>query len=102
LSYLPRLWGVIRGDLRLFGVSPLSPGEAQSRSEDWQRVRDQAPVGLLGPTQLLLSADDALDERLMSDAFYVGQRGWRRHLQLLGDALRLFVSPRAWRMGTPS
>lgn len=98
LSYLPMVWALVSGDLRLMGVSPLTPGEAASRTEDWQHVRDEAPVGLLGPTQLMLGPNAPLDERLMSDAFYIGQRGWRRHLQLLADALRMLLSARAWRI----
>ncbi|NEX15325.1 MAG: hypothetical protein C1943_01485 [Halochromatium sp.] len=96
LSLLPRLLAVIRGDLRLTGVSPLSPEESRSRSEDWQRVRDQAPVGLIGPTQLLLAEDAPLDERLMSDAFYVGQGDWWREARLYADALRTLFSRHAW------
>jgi hypothetical protein len=96
LSLLPRLLAVVRGDLRLTGVSPLTPAEDRSRSEDWQLVRDQLPVGLLGPTQLMLAGDALLDERLMSDAFSVGQRDGLRQLRLYADALRLLFSAHAW------
>jgi len=97
LALLPRLLAVLRGDLRLVGVAPLTPRESESRSEDWQRVRDQAPVGLLGPTQLLLPGDAPLDERLMSDAFYAGQRSDLKDLRWLGEGLRGLFSARAWR-----
>ena len=96
LALLPRLLAVVRGDLRVIGVSALSPSESRSRTEDWQRVRDQAPAGLIGPTQLMLSGDAPLDERLMSDAFYVGQRGWLTDIRLYGDALRTLFSAHAW------
>jgi hypothetical protein len=96
LALLPRLLAVVRGDLRLVGVSPLTPEESASRSEDWQRVRDQAAVGLIGPTQLLLPAGAPLDERLMSDAFYAGQPDRGKDLRLLGSALRALLSARAW------
>ena len=33
---------------------PLTPEEADSRVEDWEQVADQAPAGLIGPTQLNL------------------------------------------------
>jgi NDP-sugar pyrophosphorylase family protein len=97
LALLPRLLAVPRGVLRLVGVAPLTPQESESRSEDWQRVRDQAPVGLLGPTQLLLPADAPLDERLMSDAFYAGQRSDLKDLRWLWEGLRGLFSARAWR-----
>jgi hypothetical protein len=96
LSRLPRLLSVARGDLRLIGVSPLTPEESQSRSEDWQRVRDKSPVGMIGPTQLMLGADAPLDERLMSDAFFVGQPGWLKNARVMLDALRIFVSAHSW------
>jgi len=99
LALLPRLLAVVRGDLRLVGVAPLTPRESESRSEDWQRVRDQAPVGLLGPTQLLLPGDAPLDERLMSDAFYASQRSDIKDLRWLWEGLRGLFSARAWRTG---
>ncbi|MCG6942389.1 MAG: NDP-sugar synthase [Thiohalocapsa sp.] len=85
LATLPRLLAVASGDLRLVGVAPLTLPQAEGRTEDWQRVRDRAPVGLIGPTQLRLPADAPFDERLMSDAFYAGQRS------LLGDLRWLWV-----------
>jgi hypothetical protein len=97
LSRLPRLLAVVRGDLRLVGVSPLTPAETQARTEEWQHVRDQAPAGLIGPTQLMLPEGASLDERLMSDAFYVGQRHWRKDARLLGEGLRALFSAHAWR-----
>lgn len=97
LAHLPRVLSVIRGDLRLVGVSPLTPAETEARTEEWQHVRDQAPVGLIGPTQLMLSGRAALEERLMSDAFYVGQRSWRKDLRLLGEAIRTLFTTQAWR-----
>jgi lipopolysaccharide/colanic/teichoic acid biosynthesis glycosyltransferase len=97
LSRLPRLLAVVRGDLRLVGVSPLTPAETQARTEEWQHVRDQAPAGLIGPTQLMLPEGASLDERLMSDAFYVGQRHWRKDVRLLGEGLRALFSAHAWR-----
>jgi hypothetical protein len=98
LAQLPRLFAVISGHLRLIGVAPLTPQESSVRTEDWQRVRDQAPVGLLGPTQLLLPADAPLDERLMSDAFYAGQRSTLKDTRWLWVGLLTLFTPRAWRV----
>jgi mannose-1-phosphate guanylyltransferase/phosphomannomutase len=96
LAFLPRLLAVIGGDLRLFGVSPLTPSESESRGEDWQLVRDRAPVGLIGPTQLALPVDAPLDERLMSDAFFVGQRDRLGLVRLALGAFRTLFSSAAW------
>ena len=68
LRRLPMLLAVVSGDLRMVGVAPLSPEEAEGRTEGWQSVRDRAPAGLLGPTQLYLGMDAPLEERLLSDA----------------------------------
>jgi len=97
LRHLPWLVAVLRGDLRLVGVSPLTPAESSARSEDWQFVRDQAPVGLLGPTQLTLPGDAPMEERLLSDAFYARQRSWGRNLGILGQGLRALFNAESWR-----
>jgi hypothetical protein len=96
LATLPRLLAVLSGDLRLVGVAPLTPAQAEARTEEWQLVRDQAPVGLLGPTQLTLPADAPLEERLMSDAFYAGQRSALRDLRWLWAGLVGLFGRRAW------
>jgi len=99
LRNLPVLLAVIRGDLRLVGVSPLTPEEFAARTEDWQRVRDQAPVGLLGPTQLNLAEDAPLEERLLSDAFYVRERSWAKDLGYLFSGLKRLFGGEGWRRG---
>ncbi len=96
LRYLPRLLAVVSGDLRLVGVEPLTPEQAASRREDWERLGDQAPAGLIGPTQLTLPAGAPRETRLMSDVFYTRQRGAGKDLRyLLQGAGALFTS-RAW------
>jgi NDP-sugar pyrophosphorylase family protein len=96
LALLPRVLDVIKGNLRLVGVAPLSPQQSEARSEDWQRVRDSAPVGLIGPTQLALTADAPLEERLMSDAFYAHQRGPLRDLRYLWQGILALFGAQAW------
>lgn len=96
LRHLPALLAVIRGDLRLVGVAPLTPEDAATRTEDWQFVRDQAPAGLLGPTQLQLTADAPLDERLLSDAFYARQMSWIKDLGYFALGVKGLFSGEAW------
>ncbi len=96
LRHLPRLLAVVSGDLRLLGVSPMTPEELQARDEDWEMVRDQAPVGLIGPTQLDLSADAALEDRLLSDSFYARELGPAGDLRYGLRALAWLFSERAW------
>ena len=97
LRNLPSLICVIQGHLRLVGVSPLTPEQNADRTEDWQRVRDQAPVGLLGPTQLNLAEDAPLEERLLSDAFYARTRTWGRDMGYLLSAVKMLFTGEAWR-----
>ena len=97
LRALPELLALLRGQLHLFGTAPLKPDEADSRKQAWQHLTDEAPAGLIGPTQLLLRPDDPLEERLLSDAFYVRQRSLRGDFQLLLRACLNLLSARAWR-----
>jgi mannose-1-phosphate guanylyltransferase/phosphomannomutase len=97
LRNLPRLLAVVRGDLRLVGVSPLTPEESAARTEDWQMVRDQAPVGLLGPTQISLTEDAPLEERLLSDAFYAREQSRAKDMGYLLRGLKSLFSGDSWR-----
>jgi hypothetical protein len=96
LRHLPWLLAIVKGDLRLVGVAPLSPEESQSRTEEWERVRDQAPVGLLGPTQLNLSRDAPLEERLLSDAFFAREQSMGKNMRYLWQGLKSLFSGDAW------
>ena len=97
LRNLPRMLAVIQGDLRLVGVSPLTREESEARTEDWQMVRDQAPVGLLGPTQLNLTDDAPLEERLLSDAFYAREQSWSKDMGYLLSGVKMLFSGHSWR-----
>ena len=96
LRYLPRLLAVVSGDLRVVGVVPLTPEEADSRVEDWEQVADQAPAGLIGPTQLNLPPGAPREERLLSDAFYARQRSATRDFYCLLRGLAALLTRRAW------
>jgi len=96
LRYLPRLLGVIAGHLQVVGVTPLTPGQAEARTEEWERLGDQAPAGLIGPTVLNLPPEAPAEERLLSDAFYARQRTTMKDLQYLLQGLGALFSRRAW------
>lgn len=97
LRRLPWLLAVVRGDLRLVGVVPLPPEEADGLIEEWERSREEAPAGLIGPTQLQIPADAPREERLMSDVFYARQRSLRRDLLYLLLGLAAVFQARSWR-----
>jgi hypothetical protein len=96
LRALPRLWAVFSGDLRLVGVAPVSREQAERRVEEWERLADQAPCGLLGPTQLRLPAAAPEEERLLSDAFYASQGFRWKNWHCLAEAILSLFSRRAW------
>ncbi len=101
LRRLPRILAVVRGQMRLVGRAPLTLAEAESRDQDWQRAADRTPAGLLGPTQILLPSDAPLEERLVSDACYAGQRSLLGDAKHLLRALAALCSRRAWQSARP-
>lgn len=96
LRHLPRLLAVVSGDLRLVGVEPLTPEQADCQWEDWARLADRAPAGLIGPTQLILPAGAPRETRLMSDVFYACQRSAGKNLRYLLQGAGALFTPRAW------
>jgi NDP-sugar pyrophosphorylase family protein len=86
----PELMNVLRGDVQLVGVKPLSPDEDARVTEEWQMQRYERPLGLTGLWYLRTSAASDLDEVLVADAYYAATHQWR-------DDVSLFVqTPLAW------
>ena len=96
LAKLPGLWSVMTGDLRLVGVEPVTFEQAAQRTAEWELLADGSPAGLLGPTQLLLPADAPAEERLMSDAFFAGQRNFDNKMTVIWQGLRNLLRWRTW------
>ena len=96
LRYLPRILAVISGDLSLMGTLPVSLETAAQRTEEWEKLADQAPAGLLGPTQLHVPADAPEEEKLMSDSFYAAHFNVRHNLRYLLQSLQALISRKAW------
>lgn len=96
LRHWPRLLAVVSGDLRLVGAEPLTPEQVDDQLAEWERVADQAPAGLIGPTQLTLPANAPREERLLSDAFYARRRSAAQDLRYLLQGLGALFTRRAW------
>lgn len=96
LRALPRILAVISGDLRVVGVEAVTLEQAESRLTEWERLADNAPAGLLGPTQLRLSEDAPEEERLMSDAFYAAHRSMGKNCFYLFEGFATLFTRRAW------
>ena len=90
LRDLPLLLAVVRGRLALTGVTPLTPPEEAALSEPWEKVRSEAPAGLVSLARLAVPAS-APAEVARRDAFEA-----RRPSALLGRALSALFSARAW------
>ncbi|HEX9189868.1 MAG TPA: hypothetical protein VGB87_22520 [Vicinamibacteria bacterium] len=102
LHALPRLLSVAREAVRLVGVTPLSPAEADSHTEEWERVRDEAPGGLVGPAQLALPLGASREECRVAEAYYARTRTTRGDLGWLMRGARALLTARAWRPRTVS
>lgn len=90
LHRLPELWNVLKGDLRLVGVKPLTENDVQQINDVWQQKRHEYPAGFTGLWYIQTRADSNLDEILIADAYYVATRSWREDIKLLGQ------TPGAW------
>lgn len=91
LRDLPLLLAVARGRLALTGVTPLTPAEEAALSEPWEKVRGEAPAGLVSLARLAVPASAPPEVARVVDAFEA-----RRPSPLLGRALKTFFSARAW------
>jgi len=88
---LPLLLAVLSGKLALTGVTPLSPAEEAALSEPWEKVRQEAPAGLLSLVRLAAPAAVPAEVARLVDAFEA-----RRPSPLIFRALRVLFTARAW------
>jgi len=91
LRDLPLLLAVVRGRLALTGVTPLTPAEEAALTEPWEKVRSEAPAGLVSLARLAVPASAPPEVSRVVDAFEA-----RRPSALLGRALSALFSARAW------
>ena len=91
LRDLPLLFAVVSGRLALFGVTPLAPAEEAALSEPWEKVRNEAPAGVLSLARLEAPASAPPEVARVLDAFWA-----RAKSPLLGRALSALFSARAW------
>jgi len=101
LRQLPLVLSIIGGHVRLVGVSLFEPAELQSRSDSWQTLRDTAPCGVLGSTQLELGTDASLEERMLNDAIFSQNRSVATTLKICWRSLKsLVINPSKRRSDT--
>jgi NDP-sugar pyrophosphorylase family protein len=83
LCRLPELWNVLKGDLGLVGVKPLTLEEASHVTELWQQKRYDYHAGFTGLWYVQTGAQSEWDEVLVADAYYAATRNWREDFRLL-------------------
>lgn len=103
LRHLPKLLAVMQGHLRMVGVSPQTEqAQVTEPLEPWQSLREQAPMGLLGPNQLTpcTDTDDCSSiEQAVEEACYAASRNFYRDLLWLGRGLKALFQVRMWHTG---
>ncbi len=87
LHRLPELINVLRGDLSLIGVKPLSIDEAAMLTEDWQFKRYECPPGFSGLWYIQTGKDSELLDILVADVYYASTRNWRGDMRLVGQTV---------------
>lgn len=90
LHRLPEFFNVLRGDLELVGVKPLSCAEAAQLTEEWHQRRHDAPAGLTGLWYLQTESTTDLDTVIVTDVYYTATRSW------LEDVRILLQTPSVW------
>ncbi|GJM20939.1 MAG: hypothetical protein DHS20C15_08540 [Planctomycetota bacterium] len=96
LRRLPWLLAVLKGELALVGVQPLAPDEAGAHAEEWQRVREGAPVGLIAPGEP--NDPNSGEEQALLEALYAETRSLGTDLRCVARAARGLLSPSAWKL----
>ena len=90
LDRLFEWWNIARGDLAWVGVAPITPAQAASITEDWQRERFQSPVGWTGLWFTSNVHHTDLDNIFVADTYYVAVRNRRENLGII------WRTPLAW------
>lgn len=91
LRDLPLLFAAVSGRLALSGVTPLTPAEEAGLREPWEKVRNEAPAGVLSLARLAVPASAPPEVARLVDSFWA-----RSRTPLLGRALSALFSARAW------
>ena len=91
LRDLPLLFAVVSGRLSLSGVTPLSPAEEAALKEPWEKVRGEAPAGVVSLARLTAPASAPPEVSRVVDSFWARTRS-----PLIGRSLSALFSARAW------
>ena len=73
---LPGLINVIKGDISLVGNSTLSEKEVTSLTEEWQKVRFEAPTGLIHLWETEKNLSISWEDKIVSESYYATKRSF--------------------------
>lgn len=92
LAHLPAVVAVVAGHLRLVGVRPPAPGEADA-------PREGNPAGMVGPALVDVEPGASEEECRLAEILFERRNTRLRQFAYLARAAKLFFSRRAWRGG---
>lgn len=87
LRFWPQLWNIVKGDFSWVGNRPLSPGEVEELSNDFERLWLAAPIGLISLADAEGATGRFSDETRACASFYAVQANWRLDLSILARAV---------------
>jgi lipopolysaccharide/colanic/teichoic acid biosynthesis glycosyltransferase len=90
LNRLPELLNVLRGDLALVGVKPISLDEAAQLGEEWHQKRHDTQAGFTGLWYQQTDPSSDLDTVIIADVYYTATRTWR------SDVMLFLRTPSIW------
>jgi mannose-1-phosphate guanylyltransferase/phosphomannomutase len=96
LRWLPMLLAVVSGNLRMIGVEAMSLEDEAALEAAWERLREEAPVGLIGPARLTVGADTPDEEKRLAEGYYARTRSAWNDIVLLGMAVRALFTASSW------
>jgi hypothetical protein len=96
LKWMPLLLAVVSGNLRMIGGEAISPEREASLELAWERLREEAPIGLVGPVCLAVGRDAPEEEKRVVEGYYARTRSGWSDLMLLGTAIRALFKPSSW------
>ncbi len=80
--FLPGLWNVVRGDLRLVGVPPRTRDEVMQLPADWRDLYLQSKPGLIQEAEVRHGDMATEDDQYAAEAYYAAAASWRYDLRL--------------------
>ena len=80
---LPGLINVIKGEINLVGNSTLSKDELDSLTEEWQKIRFEAPTGLIHLWETDKNLTISWEEKIISESYYASTRTFTGDIKIL-------------------